>query len=181
MADSLTASIVVRFAALLQNTLTNSLGTTSAPVEATYNLSLTDGTSANKADKLWASVARSLSGATSETLDVYDLGSVDIGAGAGKDPLGGSLTLAEIVGIMVVNATTSTGTITLGADGTTAAWNSPFAGDDEAALTIKPGGLVILTAPTDPGFAVADTSNHLLKVASSATLTYDIYILGRSA
>lgn len=182
MADSLTGKITASFSATLTNALTNSLASATVLIDSsTITQTITDGTTANAADKVWASKARSLSGATSETLDLYDFGSVNIGAGAGLDPLGGALALAEIVGILVYNNTTSTGTITLGADGTTAAWNSWCNADDDAAVTIKPGGIFLLTSPTDPGFAVADTSNHLLKVASSASLTYDIYLFGRSA
>jgi hypothetical protein len=181
MPDALTASVKVNFSGSLINTLTNSLAAPSALVEAAIAMSLTDGTAADKADKLWASKSRALVGATSETLDLYDLGSVDIGAGAGKDPLGGTLALVEIVAILIYNSTSSTGTLTIGADGTTAAWNSIFNGDDEAAVTVKPGGFFAIGSPTDPAYAVADTSNHLLKIASSANLTYDIYVLGRSA
>jgi len=44
------------------------------------------------------------------------------------------------------------------------------------------GGLFLLAAPDDPAYAVADTSNHLLRVnASGGNITYDIAILGRNA
>lgn len=143
---------------------------------------LTNGTTANKADRIWHDPARTLTGATSETIDLFDLASVDIGAGAGKDALGQSGGFAEIVAILVENDATSTGNLTLGGDGTTACWNSWANGDDDAVIgPIKPGGFAFLFQPSDPAFAVADTSNHLLKIASSATLEYSITVLGRSA
>ncbi len=181
MADSLSGRVSIGLSAVLQNVLTNSLGTAVASMDFSNTLSITDGTTSDKADKVWASTGRTLSGAADETIDVYDFGSLDIGAGAGKDPLSGALALAEIVALVIYNRPTSTGTLTIGADGTTAAWNSIFNGDDEAALTLKPGGVFAITCPPDPAYAVADTTNHLLKLASSANLTYDIYIIGRSA
>jgi hypothetical protein len=181
MADTLTSAVRVNMSAVLQNVLNNSLGTAAANIELASVFTLTDGTTTDKADKVWASTGRTLSGTADETIDVYDFGSLDIGAGAGKDPLSGTLALAEIAFIIVVNRSTSTGTLTIGADGTTAAWNSPFNADDDAALTLKPGMIFLIGGGADPAFAVADTSNHLLKMASSANLTYDIYIIGRSA
>lgn len=181
MADTLTSSVKVAFSGSLVSTLTNSLATPSALVEATISLAFSDGTAANKADKLWASKDRSLSGATAEDIDLYDLGSIDIGAGAGKDPLGQALALAEVAGIIVYNAATSVGTLTIGNKNATTAWNSWCNGSDTAAVTLYPGGVFAICSPTDPAYAVADTSNHLLTMTSSDTLTYDVYVLGRSA
>lgn len=181
MADSLTSSVRINFKATLVATLTNSVSLPQSVVESNNLFSFTDGTSANNADKLWASKSRSLSGSTSEDIDLYDLGSIDIGAGAGNDPLGQSVTLAEVVAVVVFNDSSSTGTLTIGGKGTTAAWNSAFNSDDDAACTVKPGGFFAIGSPTDPAYAVADTSNHLLTMASSDDLTYDIYVLGRSA
>lgn len=182
MADSLASAMQLIFNAVLQNTLTNSTGVASVTLELNNRQTFTDGTTSGKADKAWGSLGRTISGASSETLDLYDFGAVDVGAGAGKDPLGGTLAIVDVVGLVVLNRATSVGTITVGADGTTAAWNSLFAGDDEAALgPIGPGGWFGVCNPTDPAFAVADTSNHLLKIASSANVTYDIFIIGRSA
>ena len=42
-----------------------------------------------------------MSGLSAEDIDLYDFGSLDVGAGAGKDALGQSVVLAEIVGFFV--------------------------------------------------------------------------------
>jgi hypothetical protein len=181
MADSLSGRVHVSLSSVLQNVLTNSLGTASASIDFSSTYSITDGTTSDKADKVWASTGRTLSGAADETIDVYDFGSLDIGAGAGKDPLSGTLALAEICFLIVSNRSTSTGTLTVGGDGTTAAWNAWCNADDDGAITLKPGMLHVIGGLVDPAFAVADTTSHLLKMASSANLTYDIYIIGRSA
>ncbi len=182
MADSLIATIKASIIATFSNDLTNSTGTGNIPLNFSFSLSTTDGTASDKADKVWPSKARSLSGATSETIDVFDFGAIDIGTGAGEGPLGNAITLAEIVAVIIENNSTSTGNLTIGGDGTAAAWNSIFNASDTAELgPLPPGGFFIIGAGADPAFAVADTSNHLLKMASSATLTYDILIIGRSA
>ena len=182
MADSLISTIKASISGTFTNTLTNSGGTPSVLLEMLLSLSTADGTTTGKADKIWPSTARSLSGATSENIDVYDFGTIDIGTGAGEGPLGNPLTLAEIVAIIVENNSTSTGNLTIGGEGSAAAWNSILNASDTAELgPLPPGGFFIIGAGADPAFAVADTSNHLLKMASSATLTYDILIIGRSA
>lgn len=170
--------------ATLANTLTslssNSPSASAAQLLA-FKFALSNGTTANAADRVWVAT-RSLVGATSENIDLYDLGSLDIGAGAGLDALGQAWSIAELVGLMVINATTSTGTITIGGEGSGNAWNSAFGGSDSATFgPIGPGGCVFALNPVDPAWAVADSSNHLLKIASSANVTYSICLLGRSA
>lgn len=182
MADTLTATIKASMSGSFINTLSNSGGSVSALVELILTLSTTDGTTTGKADKIWASKARSLSGATSENIDVYDFGVIDIGTGAGEDALGNSQTLTEIVAMLIENKSTSTGNLTIGGEGSAAAWQTPFGASDTATFgPFPPGGFMLFAAGADPAFAVADSSNHLLKITSSDTLTYDIYIIGRSA
>lgn len=181
MATTLDVSINCKLSAVFVNTLTNSLAPVSVNMTGQGLNVLTNGTTANKSDRLWGSKGRALTGTTPEDIDVYDFGTIDIGAGAGLDPHGQSVTLAEITALMVINNTSSTGTLAIGGKGTTAAWNSWIQADDDAAVTLKPGGVFLITSPTDPGFAVADTSNHLLTMTPTDDLTYDIYIVGRSA
>ena len=134
------------------------------------------------ADKCWYSTARSLSGATSEDIDMFDLGTINIGAGAGLDPLGGTWATVEVVAVLITNDSTSTGNLTIGGKAATTAWNSPFSGDDNYTFgPIHPGGGMLFWSPANPAYAVADVSNHLLKIASSASATYSISILARSA
>lgn len=150
-----------------------------------YKYSASDiasGTLANQADRIWHSISRALTSGSSETIDVYDLGSLDIGAGAGRDGLGQLWTVAEIVGILIRSATTSAGNLIIGGEGSGAAWNSLWNGSDTAQLLLPPGGLFLMASPADPAWAVTDVTNHLLKLAASGgAVTYDITLLGRSA
>jgi hypothetical protein len=141
------------------------------------------GTGAGQADRFWQSTGRTLTSAATEDLDVYDLGSLDIsGAGAGRDALGQLWTVAEIAGILVFNRGTSAGNLLVGNNNTTAAWNSILNASDTAAITLPPSGILLLASTNDPAWAVADSSNHLLRfTASGGACTYDVYLLGRSA
>lgn len=184
MADQVSARIMASFTGTLRNAVGTGIATTSFPAAFNYALAIADGTSLNQADKLWFSTGRTLSQNANETLDVYDFASLDIGAGSGEDPLGGALALAEIMALMVINRSTSAGKILVGGDGTTAAWNSIFNADDDAVLgPLGPGGMALICDPNAVSFAVADSTNHLLKVTENNTgaVTYDIAILGRSA
>jgi hypothetical protein len=184
MADTLTSKIALSFAGTLRNDIGTSVARVDIPDEFTRAISLTDGTTANKADKLWFSTGRTLAQAGAEDIDVYDFASLDIGAGAGVAPLSGALTLAEIVALVILNRTTSAGSLLIGGKGTTAAWNSWINSIDDAEVgPIGPGGFFAIGDPNATSFAVADTANHLLTITESnvGAVTYDIAILGRSA
>lgn len=187
MADTLSDCKIL---ARLSTTLTNAVQSFNASIDITSGTSgsvtLEDGTAANKADKVWFDEGRTLTGTTPEDIDLYDFGSIDIGGGAGKDPLGGTLALAEIVCLMITNSSSSTGNIFVGGKNATTAWNSALAiggvADDTAQVgPIKPGGGMLIWNVTDPAMAVADTTNHLLTITPTANATYNIYVLGRSA
>jgi len=182
-----TATIRATFESLIKNVLDASeTGSPQISLGDKPSLQFATGTGANQCDRMWAQKARTVANGAAESLDIYDLGSVDIGAGAGNDGLGKSVVLAEICVLMIANASTSGGNLLIGGNGTGAAWNSIFAsqtsGEDDAIVVLKPGGVLILAAPPDPAYAVADSTNHILKLDSSAgTCTFDIVILGRSA
>ena len=145
------------------------------------------GTTADKADRVFCRKALTVDEAGSPTsIDLFAFGSQNMGAGAGLDGLGQALSFVEIVAVMIKNYSTSAGNLIVGGEGTAAAWNSLFASQtsapDDSALVIMPDGLFVICAPPDPAYVVANTTNHLLGIDSSAGVaTYDIYIIGRSA
>lgn len=162
----------------------DSTGTVSVDAKHTITLSFTSGTTANKADRIWHDKGRTLAQNASESLDLYDLGSVDIGAGAGLDALGQSWAIAEVVGVLIHNKSDSSGNLLIGGEGSAAAWNSLFNASDSAVIgPIYPDGWFAVYNPADPAFLVADSSNHLLKIAEAnvGSVEYDITIIGRSA
>lgn len=186
MADTLEATFAPRVTATFTNTLTADGQSTSSTVTLAANLlpvfAFTDGTTTGKADKILKITGRTLTTGTSENIDMYDLAAFDIGAGAGRDNLGQTVALVEACLVMIVNRSTSTGDMVVGGEGSAAAWNSAFSGSDTATTTINPDGVWLIATKDDAAFAIADTSNHLLKIAASGgTVVYDAIIIGRSA
>lgn len=175
--------VALNMQATLENTINGGERTASVAQGLSHSpTKQTSGTSNNQSDRIWFSPGRTLTSGSSETIDVYDFGSLDIGGGAGKDALGQAMALAEINGLQIIVRATSTGSLVVGGDGTTACWNSLFAGDDDGKITLPPGAPFQVHCPSDPGWAVADTSNHLFKLeAVGGNVTFDITILGRSA
>lgn len=180
--STISAQAILR--ATVLNTADGTVLTASAAHGAGQAVTFTaSGTGAGQADRFWQSTGRTLTSGGSEDLDVYDLASLDIsGAGAGRDALGQVWTVAEIAGILVYNRPTSAGDLLIGGKGTAAAWSIWLNNNDDAELTLKPSGIFLLASTNDPAWGVTDTSNHLLTMlASGGAVTYDIYLLGRSA
>lgn len=150
--------------------------TRAATSGATFELSLTAGTTANKADRIIQEVSRTLASG-SEDLDMYDLA----GFTQTTDVLKNTVTFAEIVALLITNSSASIGNLVVGNKNATTAWIGFLTGDTDS-FFIKPGGAFFICAPTDPAMAVADTTSHLLTMtASGGSVTYSVYVLGRSA
>lgn len=181
MTTSLKTQLTMRLSAEYKNPLTGAVATPTANMVAEIVATLLNGTSADQANQPWASFSRTVTAGTPLDLDLYDLGSVNIGAGAGKDPLGQSFTNAELVAMFIKNDDASTTNLLVGNEGSAAAWNSLFT-SDTSYITLFPGGGILLFAPTNPAYAIADASNHLLRfAAASGTVTYHVMLVFRNA
>lgn len=138
--------------AVLSATLNNSIdggaqGATCAQGKTfTPATTLSNGTGANQADTVWGDSGRALSSAATENIDVFDLGSINIDGGAGKDSLGQAVANVEIVGILIHHES-GTGTLLVGGEGSAATWNSLFNSDDDAKAVVKPGGFMMFSPP----------------------------------
>ena len=131
---------------------------------------------------MFMSAGRTLTTGVSEDIDLYDLNVLNIGAGAGNDPLGQPWIAREIVYLAVVSSSASTGTLKVGGKGSANAWSAPFNGDDNAIVLVVPSGFVQFYGASNPAYAVSNTSNHVLKIqASGGDCTYDIVVVARSA
>lgn len=182
MARQLNAQASFKLNGTLYNNQTASTESGATPgheFNFTKGLSFLNGSGASQAQRFWGSKVRSLTSGNDETLDLYDLGSVDIGAGAGLDPLGQSLAITGIKALYIENIAGSAGNLVVGNESTAATWNSFFSGSDTATFTLKPGAIFLTADPTAAGMAVADSTNHLLKIAASGgDLTYSIALIG---
>lgn len=177
MAASADGSIKVTLTGNLKNTLTDGQSV-STTIGKNVNLNLSTGTGLNQFNRGWQST-RTLTN-TSENIDLYDLGSLDVGAGAGEDGLGLGLAATAVVALFIENLSTSAASLLIGGESSGATWNSPFNASDTAKLSIPANGGVLLYAVGASAFAVADTTNHLLKIeASGGTANYTITVFFR--
>ena len=174
---SISAVCKASIAATVNNLLSDGTKTPTVALGVALSANLGSGTASGEADRAWSEYSRSLATGVNEDLDLYDLGSRDIGAGSGLDALGQSWSAAEIVGLIIYNAGPGILTVTpsssngwtplLGASGTHA---------------IGAGGYLNVYNPADPAMVVTDASSHQLNfAASSGTCVYDVHIVARSA
>lgn len=179
MAASATGSIKVTLTGDLKNALTDGQSV-STQIGTSPSLSLTSGTGLNQFNRGWQSKNRALLAAASENIDLYDLGSLDLGAGAGEDSLGLTIAATGLVALCVENLSTSAGNLIVGGLGATTAWNDAFNADDDAAIKLPPNSGVLLWAVGATAWAIADVSNHLLKIAASGgNCSYNICVFLR--
>lgn len=135
-------------------------------------LALAFGTAASQADQVFSDT-RTIAASGSENLDL---------AGGLTDAFGATLTMVEVVAIFIYAHPANTNDVVVGG----AASNTfvgPF-GDATDKIAVKPGGLFLIAAPTNPAYAVTAGTGDLLKVANSgsgSSVDYDIIVVARSA
>lgn len=137
------------------------------------------GAEANQANQPWEREWTISSGAT-EDLDVYDLGSVDIGAGAGNDMLGQSFQCEELVAIMVI-VTGGTGSLEINPTNPTnkLTWSPTLTVANNGAL--QTNGLFLISNPGVEGLDVTDASSHVIRFgANGGDVTLRVILIGRT-
>lgn len=166
---ALTAELSVKFSG--RQTSANDLGTPVYKPLLEALLSFTSGVGANQADLVFADT-REIAASSSEDLDL---------AGVLADAFGATITMAEVVGVIVAAAAGNTNNVVVG-DATSPV---PLFGGTNPTVAVKPGGIFVLFAPNAAGqFTVGAGSTDDLKVANSGSgtpVTYTIVVLGRSA
>lgn len=140
---------------------------------------IADGVSADQCNRAWEDRDRTITSGNTEDLDLYDLGAVDIGAGAGCDGLGQALVIEEIVTLCIMQ-TGGAGRLeimpTQPANYIT--WVPSLTAANGGAL--KAGGLLLMHQTDTDAFDIADGSSHMLRLgANGGDVTYDIMILAR--
>ena len=183
MARTATANVTFKATGRLSNTVSADLSASmSGSLGDTIDMVFTTGTSALQINRIWSDKGRTITSGNDEDIDLFDFAGTDIGPGAALDSLGLAVSFADVSILLVQNQSVSAGTLILGGETSAAAWNSPWAGSDTATNSLLPGQVLMIGGSVDPGYAVADSSNHLLTVgASGGNITYDIHIFGRSA
>jgi hypothetical protein len=145
---------------------------TYALAETLTAAALTTGAGANQASYIWTA-RRTLLTTASESLAME--------TPAARDALGQTLALTKIKLLYIKNRSVVVGdTLVIGGEGTGAAWNSLMNVSDTKKLVLQPGGTLLVVAPSAAGYAVAASTNSLLKIENPGahTVEYDIVIIG---
>lgn len=174
--------IALNFSANIRNTLTDATYAQLTQPNLNYTQTITDGIGASQADRGWQSVGRTLQNGASEVIDLFDFAGTDIGAGAGLDALGQTLNIQKLVGIAIVNnnAITSNAVLHVEPD-PTAGFTALGSHNSANGGGLAPQGLIFKCQPHGNGLDITDGSNHRLRMtAVEGSLTYSIYLLGRS-
>jgi hypothetical protein len=167
------------------NEMTDGQQATASLGETILTGRLTDGVSEEEYSRGWTD-ERTLTSGNSEDIDFYDLGAIDVGAGAGLDALGQAMAMLEIVTIIIVQ-TGGTGRLQINATDPSnkLAWMPT--------LTVANGGALrppttensryscfMMHMPHSDALPVTDASSHMVRFgASGGTVTYAIHLLAR--
>lgn len=170
----MTLNAVLTAQAVCDYTSALDLATASAPLDYRARVSLTSGTGAGQADRLFT-----------DTRTIAASGNDDLDLAAGlTDAFGASLTFARIKGLIVTAAAGNTNNVLVGGDATSTFLTWVVAEAD--AVILRPGATLALFAGSADatGYAVTATTGDLLRLTNSAgstSVTYSIVIVGASA
>lgn len=108
-------------------------------------------------------------------IDLYDLGSLDIGAGAGRDNLGLLWSQSKVHSLFIRNNVSSTGNLVVDQAALgSSAWSGALGSN--AVLTLQPGACIAMDLGL-LGAAITDSSSHMLRLrADSGDLTLDLNV-----
>jgi hypothetical protein len=166
---SLSASIKITLSANLTRAL--DLLTAQGQLTKSYIASLTDGTGANQADRIFHDT-RTLTASGTEDLDLN---------GVLTDIYGQACNFARIKGIVVLALAANTNNVNV----TRPASNGfPLFLAASDGIPVRPGGAFAWVDPSATGIAVTAGTGDLLTLTNSAgstSVTYDIIIIGASA
>lgn len=149
------------------------------------------GTGISEANRVWEYSATLVEAATL-VVDLYDFGSLDAGAGAGKDNLGQSMALDEIVAIAIMNESTSVSTdsdsdsdtlpcLSIEPDATNG-WSPIGTHTNATGGALQSGGVLFKMQIEETAFPVVDGSSHRIKLtAVGGDIDFKILVIGRGA
>jgi len=172
----------LRFSSSVRNTLDDDITVSVTHPNLNYNPSLSNGLGNNQANRGWQSTDRTLASGATETLDLYDMASIDIGAGAGLDGLGQSFSPCDnILGIVIVNenAITADGQLEISPDPSNG-WTPIGTHTVATGGALRGQSMLAKFCPADDGFEVTDASNNMIRMtANGAAVTYSMYLIYR--
>lgn len=161
----------LRIVASLLETSALDLVTASAPVDFAERVTLTSGTGANQADRVFSDT-RTLAASATEDLDL---------AGSLTGALGGSVVFARMKALIVRAADGNTNNVNVIRPASNGVPLFLAASDG---IPVKPGGSFVWIAPDATGIAVTAATGDLITFTNSGSgtsVTYDVIIIGASA
>lgn len=135
-------------------------------------ITLTSGTGANQADKVFSDT---------RTIAASGTDSLDLAGGGLLDALGDAFGPARIKAVYVFAASANTNNVNFTRPATNGV---PLFLAVSSGLPVRPGGVLIWIAPDATGVAVTAATADLIDLVNSAggtSVTYDILIIGASA
>lgn len=150
------------------------LSTVTDSASLTQTKSLASGTSSDQADQVWHD-QRTVTSGSNDDLDLTALT---------QTVFGSTLTtnVAEVVAILVVNESTTTGNyLTVGSGAATNPIVAPFGAANTIGVQVGPSSAMLVSSYVD-GWAVSGSTKTLrIKNNGASSITYSIAIWGRSA
>lgn len=168
----------------ITNTMTDGQEASATLDETVISGRLTSGVSEQEYNRGWTD-ERTIASGGSEDIDLFDLGTIDVGAGAGLDALGQAWAILEIV-TLIITQTAGPGRLQINATDPTnkVAWMPT--------LTVANGGAgrppttdghnwtLAMHNPHSDAFPITDASSHMVRFgASGGAVTYQIHMLAR--
>lgn len=145
------------------------LATGTVPLKLSHQYIWPDGTTADKADRIFHD-QRTIAASTTEDLDL---------AGVLVDPFGATITFADVRLILIRAALANTNNVIVGGDANALL----FGGAAAHTVTVRPGGIFLLAARDATAYAVTAGTGDILQVANSGagtSVVYDVVVIGAS-
>lgn len=169
--------------------LTNTARSTSGQVSLLSTPTLSSGNGIQEADRCWEYSA-TIAAAASLVIDLFDLGSLDAGAGAGKDNLGQSMAFSEIVAICIMNESVSVSSEDDSDSDTlpcleiipdpSAGWTPIGSHTEATGGALQAGGVLYKLQIEETAFLVEDAVSHRIKLtAVGDDVDFKIFLIGR--
>lgn len=106
-------------------------------------------------------------------IDLYDLGTLDLGAGPGRDNLGNLWAQGSVQSLYIENVSSSAGVLRIDQNGlATTAWKGAFGGN--AVIDLPAGAFILANVGDSP---ITDVTDHMLRLsAQTDDVTINVHI-----
>jgi len=180
-----TAEVALKMQLTAINTLLDGSTASSIVGGQLIRQTLANGVNANQINRIWKMTGIEISDGGFTDFNISTMAGKDIGAGAGKDALGQTVDIEELVMLLVVNNGTGILEIQATVPGAAAiVWMAGGAAADSNGGGIREGGFRMWYEPSEIGLDLVSGSSAVLRLSAAsgggAVDDAHIYILGRN-